>query len=348
MVLISAAEPSGDRLAAELVVALRGRASGLQFRGCVGPAMRAVGVEELVGMEEISAMGVAEVLARLPRILRARRTLSAALDARPDLFIGVDAPDFHLGLARRARAAGARTIGLVSPQVWAWRPARVDAIAQAWSQLLCLFAFEPALYAQAGPRHGCEVRFVGHPVVDRVPERGPVDPFHYGLLPGSRPTELARHLGPFLEAAAVLRTREPRARFSLVLPDALSARLPPLPAGIVRISSTSGLAGARAALTKSGTVTLELALMGVPMVVAHRVHPLTYILGRALVRGVRHIALPNVLAGREVVPERVQRFTPGGLAEDLLALPQSQPVDLSALGGSGAVERAADAILGAL
>ena len=153
-------------------------------------------------------------------------------------------------------------------------------------------------------------------------------------------------LPPFLAAADLVHAQEPRSRFRLVLPAALQGGLPMLPDYVtVTDGGAAALAGCRAALTKSGTITLELAVMGIPQVVAHRVHPLTYWVGRMVVTGVRHIALPNILADREVVPEFVQRFTPQQLAQTLCSLPVHQPVDLTALGGAGASGRAAEAIL---
>ena len=341
--LISAAEASGDRLAAALVRAL---GPGVRARGIAGPAMRAAGVEPVARVEEVAVMGLAEVLGRLGAIRRARRAMEAAIDAGADALVVVDAPDLHLPLARRARARGIPAIGYVSPQVWAWRPGRVDGIAASLDALLCLFDFEPALYAEAARRHGTRVLWVGHPVVDRLRRRQRVDPHLWGLLPGSRPQELRRHLRPFLAAAGRLRAARPRACFRLVLPTGTPA--PALPPGVEVVRDVEALAEARGALTKSGTVTLELARMGVPAVVAHRVHPVTWVLGRLLVRNVRHLAMPNVLADRAgrppPMPEHLQRFTPDDLARALLALPERQPVDLSALGEPGAAGRAAAAL----
>jgi len=341
-VLVSVAEPSGDVLAAELIAALRARHGGaLRVRGVVGPALRAQGVEAVAAMEDIAVMGLAEVLRRLGPIRRARAAMAAAIEAGGDVFIGVDAPDFQSPLAALARRRGMRAVGYVSPQVWAWRKGRVPKIAARWDQLLCLLAFEPALYAGTG----LDARFTGHPVVDRLPSRGSVDPLAFALLPGSRRQEL-RRMGPvFFEVASQIRARRQGAHFHLVVPEALSSDLPPLPTWITRAQSVSELSTCRAALTKSGTVTLELAVMGVPQVVAHRVHPLTHWIGRRFVRGVRHIAMPNVLADRGVVPEHIQHLDPQALTTEVLALPEDQPVDLAALGGPGASDRAAAAIL---
>jgi lipid-A-disaccharide synthase len=229
-----------------------------------------------------------------------------------------------------------RAIGFVSPQIWAWRPARVTSIGEAYDAVLCLFDFEPALYADTP----VDARWVGHPVLDRMPPRGVVDPHLFALLPGSRAQEVERLWPVFRRAAEHVRARSPDARFRVVVPDWIT-----LETGDIEVArTTASLAGARAALTKSGTVTLELVVMGVPQVVAHQVHFVTYAIGRQLVRGVEHVAMPNVLAKREVVPEFVQDLDPEKLASALLALPEVQPVDLTALGGKGAAQRAATAI----
>lgn len=348
VLLVSAAEPSGDRLAAALVLALRARGP-LVARGIAGPAMRAVGVEPLARTESLGVMGISEIFGRLGAIRRARQVLVEAMEAGADAFVGVDSPDFHLSLARLARARGLPAVGYVSPQIWAWRPGRARKIAASLDRMLCLFSFEPPLYP------GFDARWVGHPVLDRVRRRDPaeVDPDLVGLLPGSRRQELKRLLPVFLATAASLRERRvaagrPAPRFCLVLPPDLDLPSSELPSWVARAQDIGGLARASCALTKSGTVTLELAVMGVPQVVAHRVSPLTYALGRLLVRGVRHIALPNVLAdqaGRPApVPEHLQRLDPARIAADLDALPTEQPINLDALGATGASERAAAAV----
>jgi lipid-A-disaccharide synthase len=332
-ILVSAAEPSGDLLASELSAAL----TGWELAGLAGPRMRAAGVRPLANTEDVSVMGLVELLSRLGDVRRVKRLLEAAIDSGDyACFVGVDSPDLHLPLARRARARGMRAIGFVSPQVWAWRPGRVGAIGDAWEALLCLFSFEPALYADTP----VDARWVGHPVVDRMPPRAPVDSLVYGLLPGSRPQEVERLWPTFRDAAREVRARVPGARFRVVVPDWIALEAP----GMEIVRTTAALADARAALTKSGTVTLELAVMGVPQVVAHQVHPVTYAIGRRLVTGVRHVALPNVLAKAEVVPEFLQDLDPVRLASALLALPDVQRVDLSALGAGGAAGRAAAAI----
>lgn len=343
-ILISAAEPSGDRLAAEVLAALQAQLPDpVEVRGVAGPALRAMGVQAVSRTEEVSVMGIAEVLRNLRRVTAARARMEAAIDAGGDVLVVVDAPDFHLPLAARAKARGIPVVGIVSPQVWAWRRKRVHHIAATMNRLCCLFDFEPALYEGVGDGDFQAV-WTGHPVVDRLPRRTRTDPQRFALLPGSRPQELRRHLGVFLHAAAQIRSRRQGARFVLASPSPP----PDLPDWVEVVPSVEGLSDCRAALTKSGTITLELAVMGVPMVVAHRVSPLTYWLGRLLVRQVHHVAMPNVLADQaaggkavEVAPEFLQHFTAEQLAEAVLSLPDEQPTRLAALGEAGAAERMA-------
>ena len=329
-VLISAAEPSGDVLGAELVHALKALGD-VSFYGLAGPQMRAAGVEAIANMEEMSAMGIAEIVGRLPQILATKSKLKAAINEQPAAAVFIDAPDLHHPLGRLARARGVPSIGYVSPQVWAWRPKRADKIHEIFDQMLCLFAFEPPLFPQAGSA------WVGHPVIDRLPVRSRVEPALFGLAPGSRNQETARMRAPFIETARRVRAQMPEARFRLLSPVDPG----PLPDWISHVTDVRSLSEARGVLTKSGTITLELAVMGIPQVVAHQVHPLTHRLGRMLVQGIDHIAMPNILAKKQVVPEYIQVLDPDVLAQAILRLPVTQTVDLRALGPSGASDRAA-------
>ncbi len=348
--LISAAEASGDALAAELVAALR-ELRPVQATGVAGPAMRDQGVQAIARVEDLSVNGVWEVLGKLSTIRAAQATVRRALATGPDLLVIVDAPDFHLPLARHARGLGIPAVGYVSPQVWAWRPGRAKTLARDLDRLLCLFPFEPALYTP----HGLDARFVGHPVVDRLAghPREP-RPGRFALLPGSREHELDSLLPVFLEAAACVRAEQPGAQFVLGVADGVEH--PGLKnAEEAGVEIAGGLVeaalGAEAALVASGTATLELAVLGVPMVVAYKVHPSTYLLGRLLVRGIQHIALPNILAGRAVVPEHVQDLSPERLAADLLRVANDADVERgleevrNSLGPPGASGRAAVALL---
>ncbi|MDE2252436.1 MAG: lipid-A-disaccharide synthase, partial [Gammaproteobacteria bacterium] len=216
-IAVVAGETSGDQLGAALISALRARAAGVQIRGVCGPLMRTAGCEPIAAAHELAVMGLVEVLAHLPRLLRLRRRLRREFLAwQPDVFIGIDAPEFNLGLAAQLHAAGLKTVQYVSPQVWAWREGRVRAIARACDQVLCLLPFEPAFYA----RHAVQARFVGHPLADQIPleaERGAArgaltlaaDAVVVALLPGSRRGEVAR-LGPdFIRAAEALAASAP-------------------------------------------------------------------------------------------------------------------------------------------
>lgn len=331
-VLVSAQEASGDRLGAELLEAVA--ASGrILATGLPGPRMLAAGAIPLPGSLPMNpVMGLVEVLRHLGQIRTNTAAMMRALEEKPDLLIVIDAPDFNLPLARAAKARGIPVLGLVSPQLWAWRAGRAANIARALDRLLCLFPFEPAYYTP----FGLDARAIGHPAVDRVP-RSAREPGVIAIFPGSRRAELARLLGPFLAVAARMDAREVLLPLAASLPRAV---LGELPANVRVCTSEEALARAERALTKSGTSTLELALAGIPMVVAHRVHPLTYWLGRLLVKGVRHIALPNILCEREVVREYVQYFTVDELVGSLKDA--AAPPDLHLLlGPPGVAGRAA-------
>jgi len=330
--LLSAIEPSADRLGAELLGALAARGVQAQVRGLGGPLCRTAGLDAVAPLAP-PAMGLVEVVRHLGAIRRQRAALAEVAAAwRPDVLVCVDAPDFHLPVAASARAAGVRTVGFVSPQLWAWRPGRRFAVAGAYDQLWCLFPFEPPLYAGTG----LDARFVGHPAVDRTVVRAP-EAGTVAIFPGSRGAELDRLLGPFLAATRAW----PRVLVAQAAGVDLRARLPADPRLEV-VSAAEAMARAERALSKSGTVTLELALNGVPSVVAHRVHPLTYALGRLLVRGIRYLALPNLLADREVFREFVQHFTPDELASALRVAEAPHAAELAArVGPPGVVARAA-------
>ena len=291
----------------------------------------------MVRMEQVAVMGVSAVLPRLPQLLRARKRLKEALQGA-DVAVFVDGPSMHLPIAQAARKMGIFTVGYVCPQVWAWKPDRTAEVARAYDRLLCLFDFEPPLLAAAMATHGGAALHVGHPLLDRLPSpaQRKVEARHIALLPGSRRQELERHLGAFVATAAQVQAEQPGTQLTLVSPESLD-----LPPEIAQVEDVRAIQNCRAALTKSGTVTLELARMGVPQVVAHHVSALTMAVGRALVRHIDHIAMPNVLARRQVVPELLGKPDPKRLAAALLALPHQQPVDLSALGTPGASERAA-------
>ncbi len=336
-ILISAAEPSGDLLGAALIEALKAH-QPIEAWGLAGPRMRQAGVRAVANMEDVSAMGLIEVMEKLGAINAVRTRLFQELNQAPDAVILIDAPDLHLPVGRAAKKKGLLSIGYVSPQVWAWRPGRTHKIEKSLDCLLCLFEFEPGLYQDGF------AKWVGHPIVDRIQKRQQVEPWLFGLTPGSREQETDRLLPVFIETAERIKSQHSQATFKLVSP----VKILDLPPWITRGESINDLAQAQAVLTKSGTVTLELAAMGVPQVVAHKVHPLTHWLGRRLVSGIEHIAMPNILSNSAVVPEFLQDLNPEILADALLNLPAHQAVDLTALGPSGASARAALVVSDAL
>lgn len=324
-IALVAGELSGDLLGGSLIAALKARYPHARFRGIGGPAMVAEGLQTLVPLEQLAVMGLVEVLRHLPRLLEIRRRLYQQLLADPpQVFIGIDAPDFNLGLERRLRVHGIPTIHYVSPSVWAWRRWRVRKIAQAVDLLLTLLPFEAAFYE----RHGVPVRYVGHPLADLIPLQGgdvpaaqralelelPIDTPLVALLPGSRLGEVNR-LGPlFLDTACWLHARRADLRFLIpaatprlyeVLAQLRAERAPALPLTLVLGRSREVMAAADVVLLASGTATLEAMLLKRPMVVAYRVAPVTAWLARRLV-AVSHFALPNLLAGTELVPEFIQ------------------------------------------
>jgi lipid-A-disaccharide synthase len=335
---IVANEVSGDILGAALIAEIRALAPQARFVGVAGPRMLEAGCETLFPMERLSVMGLTEVIGHLRELLGLRRDLVKHFSAEPpDVFIGVDAPDFNLGLERRLRERGIRTVHLVSPTVWAWRPGRVTEIRRSVDLMLCVFPFEESFLRE----HGVPARFVGHPLADQIPLEvdqagaraalgltgsGPV----IAILPGSRSGEVERLAAPFIETAALCLGARPDLRFAVPLVnDRLRAlfeaqlrRLAPdLPLTLVDGQSRTVIAAADCVLTASGTATLETLLLKRPMVVGYRVHPLTYSLvkGLGLVK-VPYVAMANLLAGRGLAPEFLQgRCRPDLLAPALLA-----------------------------
>jgi lipid-A-disaccharide synthase len=337
-IALVAGEASGDLLGAGLVQALRERFPDAEFAGIGGPAMRAAGLEAWFDASELAVMGLSEVLSHLPRLLRLRRDLRERVLAwKPDVFVGIDAPDFNLGVERWLKRRGVRTVHYVSPSVWAWRESRAEKIGSSDDREMCLFPMEPAIYA----RHGIDARFVGHPLADAIaldPDRAAARDalglaFHapaLALLPGSRLGEIERMLPPFFEAAALVAERI--AGLALLLPSAnaecrqaIEAQLRRFPALAPRVHLLDGQAqaamiAADVVLLASGTAALEAMLCKRPMVVGHRIAPATYRIVKALgLLKSEHVSLPNVLAGEEVVPELLQdACTPRNLAAAVL------------------------------
>ncbi|HVO49112.1 MAG TPA: lipid-A-disaccharide synthase [Steroidobacteraceae bacterium] len=340
---IVAGESSGDTLGAALIGALRQLDPGVQCFGVAGPRMIAAGCEAWVGSEELAVMGLVEVLHHLPRLLRLRSSLTTRFAAaRPDVFVGIDAPEFNLGLARRLKARGLRTVQYVSPQVWAWRQGRVRTIGRSCDLVLCLLPFETDFYT----RHAVHAQFVGHPLADQIPLEADQAGARaalgissqarvIALLPGSRLGEVERLGADFAAAAAWIGAQRPGTQF--IAPMASSgvreiferqiAASQPVP----RITLIDGqsqrvLAAADAAIVASGTATLETLLTGRPMVVAYRLSAITAFLLRALgMIKVPYFSQPNLLMGRALVPEFLQEQVTGpALGAALLAQTENE------------------------
>jgi lipid-A-disaccharide synthase len=346
VIALIAGEASGDQLGAELIAALRVRYPQARFVGVGGPRMAAAGFEAWHDVAELSLMGFAEVVAHLPRLLKLRSALrKRLLDLRPDVVVGIDAPDFNLGLERRLKQAGLRTVHYVSPSVWAWRERRAEKIGRSADRVLCLFPMEPAIYA----RHGVDARFVGHPLADRfarVADRAaardaldlPPDAPVLAVLPGSRRSEIERLGATFLDAAHRVGAASPGLR--IVVPAA-NARCRTMLEGMVAGSGIhnpapdildgrahEAMLAADVVLLASGTATLEAMLAKRPMVVGYRVSPASYRIARALNMLKTDVyALPNILAraaglaDMPLVPELMQDdCTADRLAAAVLAL----------------------------
>lgn len=334
-VALVAGEASGDILGCGLMQAIKQRYPDAEFIGVGGARMEAEGLKSYFPMERLAVMGLVEVLGRLFELLGRRRQLARDLiAAKPDVFIGIDAPDFNLGLELKLRRAGIKTVHYVSPSVWAWRQKRVLKIREACDLMLTLFPFEAQFYDE----HQVPVRFVGHPLADAIPQQAdraaarealdlPQDEPVVALMPGSRGGEIARLGELFLDAAIRLRSLRPGIRFLLPcatperreqLEQMLAGR--DLPLTLLNGRSHEALAACDAVLIASGTATLEALLYKRPMVVAYRVAPLTYRILKRLVKS-PYISLPNLLAERLLVPELIQdAATPEALAQAVAPL----------------------------
>jgi lipid-A-disaccharide synthase len=333
---IIAGEASGDILGAGLIRSLRKRYPNARFAGIGGEEMMAEGFQSLVPMERLSVMGLVEVLGRIGELVRIRRRLlDFFLTTPPAVVIGIDSPDFTLAVERRCREAGIPAVHYVSPSVWAWRKKRIFKIAKSVDLMLTLFPFETDIYRQ----HNIPVVFVGHPLADRIPMRPDtaqargdlgleLDRPVLAILPGSRGGEVERLGTLFLEAARWLQQRVPD--LQLVVPCANREREKQirgitealelsLPVTIVKGRSRDVMAASDAVLLASGTATLEAMLLKKPMVVGYRLSDLSYKILSRMVQ-IPHIALPNLLARQELVPELLQgAATPEALGAAVLS-----------------------------
>ncbi|MEW6039824.1 MAG: lipid-A-disaccharide synthase [Pseudomonadota bacterium] len=320
LVMLVAGEASGDQHAAAMFRELRSLVPQVRGIGMGGPAMREAGIDIRVDSTGLGVIGLAEIARHYGEISRALEAMKAlARSERPDLLVCVDYKEFNFRLARAAKAAGIKVLFYVSPQVWAWRPGRVKSYGRAIDHMAVIFPFEVPFYQ----RHGIPVTYVGHPLAGKIApvadgartrralgldETGP----WIGLLPGSRGNEIRRLLPMLLQAAERIAKERPDARFALIQAPSVADELlvpaleaAPAPVRVVKERRHEVLGSCDAVITTSGTATLEVALLGVPMAIVYKLAPLSYWLGRLLVT-IPFIGLPNILAGRKIVQEFIQ------------------------------------------
>ena len=368
-IVIVAGETSGDLHGAKLVTALQARNDRLDFHGVGGPALRRAGVKILVDAAALSVVGLTEAVAKLPAILNGLRTVKRNLrELKPDLLILIDFPDFNLKLAAEAKKIGIRVLYYISPQIWAWRPGRVKQIARLVDHMAVILPFEEEFYKN----YQVPVTFVGHPLLDhplpasdQAIKKTNSRPLVVGLLPGSRENEIVRHVPVMLEAAAMLKARFRGLRFLISHAPAVRREqlellvrknLPDIDLEIFSNPVEEMFQHCRMLVAASGTVTLQAAIYGMPMVIIYKVSPVSYLLGRVLVR-VKNIGLVNLVAENEIVPELLQYdATPSNIADAVSEIlsdsdkQQRMRAELvkvrDRLGEPGASERLADIALG--
>ncbi len=327
-IALVAGEASGDQLGAALIRAIRLKKPETRFVGIGGPLMASAGMECWWDSSHLSVMGLFEVISHLPRLVSLRRQLMRKLfELKPAVFIGIDAPDFNLGVEKKLKARNIPTIHYVSPTVWAWRPGRVKTIARATDRVMCLFPFEPQYYRQ----QDVAADYTGHPLADEIPyqigsesarsELGLENNNVYiALLPGSRLSEVEKLSAPMLDAALIINKRDPRISFlipaaSELIRDQLNKTLRDYPAIDGKVFSGRGkdvMAAADVVVCASGTATLEVLLVNRPMVVCYRLATMTYYLAKWLkLVKIKYFSLPNILASEELVPELLQHEVNG-------------------------------------
>ena len=371
-IMISSGEASGDLYAGALAAELRARVPDVKIFGFGGPRLAAAGGDLVGDFTKFSVTGLVEALRVVPRSFSLLRRLARqAQERRPDVFVAIDFPDFNFRLMRALRRLGIPVVYYISPQLWAWRPGRMNTMRAGVDRVLVIFPFEEELYRAAG----IDARFVGHPLVDlaKAVQPRPVflrdcglvaDAPTVALLPGSRPNEVERTVPVLLAALPLIRARVPDVQFTVACAANIEdSQFAPLLAGgegvkrpvLVRNRSDDVIAAADVAITASGTATVQCALHECPMVVVYRLSPLTYRLGKRFVT-VDMYAMPNLVAGRRIVPELIQDdFTPERVSDETVSLladgaRRARTRDelrrvRQQLGESGASGRAADAIL---
>lgn len=368
-ILVSAGEASGDLYAALLVDELKRRRPDTHFFGCTGPQLRSAGVDTIVPSEKLAVVGLVEVLAHIPRIYREYRKLLAAVDAegsanRPPVAILTDSPDFHLRLARQLALRHIPVVYLVAPQVWAWRQGRVRRMRRDLAMLLCIFPFEEAFFR----RHRVPVTYIGHPLVERARARLskaefftkhdlPADRLLIVLLPGSRRGESGRHMPALMDAAAIIGRERPVHFILPASPNTGVSFFRQMTTGtsiqIIDGEAGDAIAHADLALAASGTVTIEAALLGTPMVTFYKVNPISWFLGKMLVK-IPYYCMVNLVAGRKIVPELMQNEMTGpdlaAAASRVLENKEQMKTDLAEVRhklttNGNAIARAADEVV---
>lgn len=331
--LIVAGEASGDLHGSNLIKSLKERDPSLVFYGIGGEKMRGAGLNAVADSRELAVVGISEVILKLGKLYAAFNKLKKALDERrPDVVVLIDYPDFNLYVAKEAKKRKIPVIYYISPQVWAWRRGRVKKIARLVDKMLVVFPFEVDIYQKAG----IDVEYVGHPLSATVSSRlskddakaslGMAQCQSVALLPGSRRHEVARLLPVMIAAASLIKKEMPDIQFVLPAADTIEDNFiksfihDNIQIRIVRGGCYEALRASDAALVASGTATLETALMGVPMVIVYKFSFLTAIFGRLFVH-IDDVGLPNIVAGRRIVPELIQEeATPSALAENILRI----------------------------
>ena len=346
-IALVAGETSGDILGAGLIRTLKKHHPNIKFVGIAGPRMQAEGCQAWYEMEELSVMGIVEVLGRLRRILAIRRDITKRLiDLKPDVFIGIDAPDFNLSLEGKLKQASIKTIHYVSPSVWAWKQKRVFKIKRNTNLILAFLPFEKAFY----DKFDVPCRFIGHKMADDIPLEPdqtamrqqvgiPVDCQCLALLPGSRHAEVTLLSEPFLKAAQLLRDKFPD--LHIVVPlvngkrraefEQIKAEIAPkLNLQLLDGHAREAMIASNAAILASGTVALECMLAKCPMVVGYKMKAFTFWLAKKLIK-TPYVSLPNILAGKEIVPELLQHdCTPENIANHIVPLLKSDNSELKA------------------
>jgi len=368
-VMIIAGETSGDLHGAKLVKAMQKNSKELYFCGIGGQALKETGVNILIDARDISVVGITEVFSKIPFILRSLRTVKKTFKTmRPDLLILIDFPDFNLHVAATAKKMGIPVLYYISPQIWAWRPGRVKKIEKLVDHMAVILPFEEDFYRKQKIPVTFPVTFVGHPSLEnslptkeRIEEKWKDDILTIGLLPGSRHGEIQRHLPVMIDAARILLKKIETVKFIISLsPDVREDHVKEMVKKHKGEADFEIVAGnvrnvferCKIVMAASGTVTLESAISGTPMVIIYKVSPVSFRLGKAMIR-VKHIGLVNLIAGKEIVPELIQEdASPTRISETIFNM-LSDPSGLKQLslellafrdklGGSGASERVAD------